>query len=182
MKLDRQTAPREECEAMHRRWPVPACWRLVVGLGVTCLLWSGCRRVAHREPAGPSTLEMDAAPIASTVVDRASGCRDQALRFTERALWKSSHGKDDDVLLRWTAHYSRKHEECGVLTEHRLRLEAGGTLTYSELWDPFSAEALAVWTGDSGSAAHGVCRVNVSDRPPVSCLTARFFIDDHMTH
>jgi hypothetical protein len=141
------------------------------------LLPLGCPRPAQ-DPA--ATRSYPESTFTGTVVERAESCRAQAGRFAERALWKGPPANGDDVLLGSTAHYSRKHGECDVLTEHRVRLADGGTLAYSELWDAFGATALAVWTGESGPAARGVCRVNLSDRPLVSCLTARFFIDDRM--
>jgi hypothetical protein len=101
-----------------------------------------------------------------------------------RGLWRDSLPKGStDALLKWTAHYSEKHQECDVLIEHRLALPGGLETVYSELWEAFGAAPLAAWTDDRrADVRQGVCRLEVSDNVFVSCRAAKFFIDDHMLH
>ena len=158
---------------------------LALATVLAMLLFSACAR--HDVPdavAVPGPVQPINAPDHTDPAARAERCEEQAARFVARGLWReSSTTATDERLLRSKAHYSQKHGECDVLVEGRLTLTIGVEIVYSKLWDVYAATPLAAWTNDPRTAVRrGVCQVDLSDDPFVSCRVAKFFIDDHMGH
>jgi len=158
---------------------VRRCW-----LVVPMVLVAACHRPAAPLAAeAPSVRTQDTSPdrVESFGGVRGRSCEDQAGRFAVRGLWRDNLANGArDVLLAWTAHYSPKHQQCDILIRHRLKFDDVEFVS-SELWDAFDATPLAAWTDDSRSSVRdAACRVDASDDPIVSCLAAKYFIDDHM--
>jgi hypothetical protein len=156
----------------------------LAGAAVTLLLaaCAACHRDTREPPANaPADIEL---PARFDPAARARHCDAQAARFAAGHVWgnRSAAGAAD-VLLRWQAHFSDKHQECDVLVEHRVSSPGSSEVVYSELWEPFDAQPLAAWTGDPRpDVRRAICRIEISDYPSVSCPVARFFIDDHLLH
>ena len=81
------------------------------------------------------------------------------------------------------SHYSEKYDDCYVLLDHNVHVQDGAAAIISELWNPFEATVLAEYTSDARAAMQRrFCQVDLSDDPFTSCLVAKYFVDEHLTH
>jgi len=160
-------------------------FRLCVVLAVVVV--SGCKR--HSEPVGSDRAPSTPLPLVSHL-DRgrdasapANRCEAQGAHLAADRLWRRSMDPAKDRLLHWVSHYSEKYDGCYVLLDHMISVQNGAAALVSELWEPFEATVLAEYTTDTRTTMQRhFCQVDLSDDPFTSCLVAKYFVDEHLTH